>query len=110
MHSRIIRRPNLGHNLKGKFKFRCIICTHTIYDASELRIHKSFINYTAASWWRPLRLMSATADERCVDANIFRFHQKYHPRPQASAEDRYTVLTSAASAVKKHNDLQVSTT
>jgi len=35
MHSRIIRRPNLGHNLKGKFKFSCIICTHTIYDAME---------------------------------------------------------------------------
>jgi len=67
--------------------------------ALMMQAKRKQLNNETDSWWRPSQLMPATADEKCRRKHL-RFLQKYHPRPQASAEDWHPVLPSLASAVR----------
>ena len=73
----MILRSTLGPNLKGKLKFRCILCTNTFmmqWNYCKRAVTQSFTDHEARPWpWRLSRLMPDTVDEMCVGANIFAF-------------------------------------
>ena len=101
-HSCIIRRPTLGliwtENWSSRAQYTPTLLQCNKAIASKLRLHKSFTNYAA----RP-RPPAITTDARLCrwemcGRNHFCCHQKYCTCPQASAEDRYPVLPSSASA------------
>ena len=73
----MILRSTLGPNLKGKLKFRCILCTHTFmmqWSYRKRAVTESFTDHEARPWpWRLSRLMPDTVDEMCAGANIFTF-------------------------------------